>query len=210
MDCLGCVENYKDNKEKIKPGIFGMISDKSKLYCREHVFPGFYDVSVMCIENNCPSLRSYGFKNEKPLYCSKDRKKGMISLTHKICDVEECNTRASFGLSNGPKTKCKKHEYLLVGDKIISSKIKTCIMNDCIKEAIYTHKSCVNNPDKSIRSPSFCTDHVPDNYMIGKRFCLHSYCDKPKYIGEFCRKHQRKRKPDHLDDLPYKKATLAY
>lgn len=64
-----------------------------------------------CAYKDCDTQLLYNFSGHKGgLYCNKHKEDGMINVVSIKCNVENCNTRASFSFYHQNAIRCSKHK----------------------------------------------------------------------------------------------------
>jgi hypothetical protein len=111
----------------------------------------------------------------------------MIDIKNKICEMDGCNTRASFNLNKEKKGKfCSNHKELNMIDVVN----KTCKMTNCNKQAVYN----IAGEKKG----KFCNEHKEITMInVLAIICKMNKCNKQAVYniageknGYFCNKHK--------------------
>ena len=164
-------------------------------YCKEHCpINSIYVKGAPCLE--CSKQPSFGYINEKALYCAEHKKENMFDLRSKLCEVEGCGLNASFGYEGGKPLYCLKHS----DDSMCNVKSKKCNHIDC--DIVPTFGF---DEDGIMIS---CEKHKEDGMigLAGKR-CKFPSCKTRASFGlsdgevEYCANHRN----DNMIDLVSKK-----
>ncbi len=147
----------------------------------------------------CNKRANFGFaKTDKQLFCSKDKKDGMIDVKNKRCEHENCTKQPIYNKEGETKAIfCFKHKK----DSMVDVKNKQCEHKNCTKQPIYNKEG----ETKAI----FCFKHKEDRMIdVKNKRCEHENCTKrPTYNKEeetkaiFCFKH----KEDGMIDVKSKR-----
>ncbi len=87
-----------------------------------------------CNFEGCKITRtSFGFPEDKPLFCSKHKEKGMINLFNVKCLKNGCLKKAEYGKEDGVKLRCLEHKTNYMG-KIL---VNICRNIDCKTQPTY-------------------------------------------------------------------------
>src|SRR3990172_5304820 len=76
---------------------FGFSKDSVER-CGVHRKPGMKNYKSRHCEK-CDKIPSFGFPGKTARFCGSHYEEGMIDVCNPICDVKDCPTRASFGVS---------------------------------------------------------------------------------------------------------------
>ncbi len=146
--------------------------------------------SKLCIYEDCKTTSCFNYPNEKPLFCNKHKKDGMINIKHKNikCMIDNCEVYPSYNFP-GEKVRlyCKIHAL----EGMIDVVNKVCIEDGCTKLASYNYEG------QKVRL--YCSNHRKENMMnIKNKKCIEEGCLKtPSYnyeresLGLYCLLHKK-------------------
>ncbi len=117
----------------------------------------------------CNKQANFGFaKTDEQLYCSKDKKDGMIDVKSKRCIKDNCTKQPVFNKQGETKALyCSDHK----DDGMIDVKSKRCIKDNCTK---------IPNFNKAGETKAlYCSDHKDDEMIdIKHKRCIKDNCTK--------------------------------
>jgi hypothetical protein len=149
-------------------------------------------ISQICIQPNCSKYSSFNLNGQKAQFCNLHKTTDMLDVKHKLCEKENCGTRAGFNFEDKKSVKfCSKH----IEKGMIELGKKTCFK--CKKKAIYNFIG--------EKRGLYCKDHKEKNMQdIENKKCLK--CNKqPKFNypdnkgGILCFNHKEKNMQNVVD-----------
>jgi len=133
---------------------------------------------------NCSKRATFGYENEKKLYCKNHKLPGMINLNYKKC--LSCDKPAYYNYEHEALSLyCADHKT----DDMIRSATKRCLTDGCNLLPSY------NILDDA--KPTYCENHRLPNMIKNKKVCQYENCRTPgKYVLPininlaYCSKHK--------------------
>lgn len=138
---------------------------------------------MKCKNKECNTYANYGYIFKKPLFCAKHRNEDMIDVNNKICENENCNKRAFYGIESTP-IHCIEHK----------EQNEFNVVKGFCKE-----KGCKKKPTFGLvnKKPLYCIEHKKeDMYNVMKIICKGENCNiQPTFGTEwnkplFCKNHK--------------------
>ena len=153
---------------------------------------------VTCSQEGCLVKPSFNIKGSKTAkYCQKHKLEGMINITKKICQYDNCELNALFDIKGGKGKYCATH--------------KTADMIDIFHQYC-KEEGCTTRPSYGLQKgkPEFCATHKTDGMVnVVSKCCEYEGCTsvnpvfniKGSKTGRFCSIH----KLDDMVDIKHKK-----
>jgi hypothetical protein len=185
--------NIKDKKceEKgcCKIPNFNYDGENKGLYCNIHKKDGMIDVKHRkCGKQGCKTHPIFNYEGEiSGKFCEKHKEKDMVNVVdrNRICEKENCKTRAHFSYCGISPSHCAQHKL----DYMVRNPKRTCIGNDqedCKDYAIYGKDEPLHCEDHKLQGEicwlvKKCSNCGRDKELLNKDNLCGICCDKPFY-----------------------------
>lgn len=148
------------------------INGKNPSHCITH-----RDKNTMILVHNkrcivCGICANFGLEGGKPTHCSEHKTIDMVSLTTKICIIENCTERANYNEKGKTPEYCKQHK----STNMVISRKQICKYVGCEQSPSY---NLLGN-----KRPLYCQDHIqPGMVNIHSKKCSYANCTKQPTYG---------------------------
>src|SRR5437868_2311353 len=93
-----------------KSASYGFITDKKRLYCKDHHVPGTINVShKLCEYPSCDIRAHFNLKGMKAKFCEDHSEKDMVNVVNKLCIIDGCDNQRCYALPGEPQRYCTTH-----------------------------------------------------------------------------------------------------
>jgi hypothetical protein len=118
----------------------------------------------MCLVEGCIINPYYNFKGERPQYCKRHIREGMINVKDKRCIHPECTKARLYGNPNESPIYCASHKL----EGMINKRSKQCIQKGCTTIPAYAEEG---------QRPIYCNEHKKEGMInVVRRTCMD--CEK--------------------------------